>query len=359
MLRTRTLLALAFLTVSLAAPVAAKSILIYPTAGDGAPAQDLSSVNRLFRDAVEGSASGTVVTQADSACGKRECALSGAVAAGADQVIYSSFYKLGSKWIFSATIIEASGENSFNQRLTAVSIEDMEAVTLRMADALLKRKTAEQVTTVDNLTEKESTLEPERRRSLYKGGIAVGYMFPVGPNSFEYTNENYQGDLRTHGYDQIIRLTWLNTWEFRNNLQLGTDLVWNTPDMSFGADASLRYLFARGDYTPFVGGGLGLHYVHGDNLEDDGSAKRNSGPAVNAQAGMMLFRTYDVNVMVRAQYQVIFNEDIDNGIAADVGVSFGGKGGGGHGGGGSDSWSGWEFAGAGFLTLLIIGLLSN
>jgi hypothetical protein len=361
---TRFILGLGVLgLVSVTAP-AAKTIVVYPVVGEAIEAADLASVTRLFRDAIESKTPGDSVSVSRTACADRECALSTVRAVNIDpsiQVIYSSFYKLGSKWIFSGTILNADGSNAFSQRLTAASIEDMEAVTVRMADALMARKTTDQVASVDNISEKEAEDEPDRRRSLYKGGIAVGYLFPFN-NDYEYTNRSSLGHVSTHDYAQMIRLTWLNTWEFRNNLQLGTDLVWSTPS-AFGADASLRYLFNRGDYTPFVGGGVGLHYVHSDHYDDPADApakdKRNSGPALNAQGGVMLFRTYDVNVMLRGQYQVIFNSDIDQGIAADVGVSFGSKGGGRHATGSSDSdgFGVWEAIGAGALLLFVIAIL--
>jgi len=217
------------------------------------------------------------------------------------------------------------------------------------------------VASVDNISQKESEDEPNRRQSLYRGGVAVGYLFPTGNSSFKYVSGFDNNDVpRIEGYRQMIRLTWLNTWDFHNNLQLGTDIVWNVPT-SIGADASLRYLFGRGDITPFIGGGVGLHYVKGDANNDLAEGgKRNSGPALNAQAGLMLFRTYDVNVMLRTQYQVIFNSDVDQGIAADVGVTFGNRGGRSQGGSSSaDGFGTWDYIGAGALGLLILALVSQ
>lgn len=347
--------------VSMTAPEA-KTIVVFPVAGEAVDAGDLTSVSRLFREAIETRSPRDSVSLSKTSCSDRDCALGAVQAVSIDpsiQVIYSSFYKLGSKWIFSGTILNADGSNAFSQRLTALSIEDMEAVTVRMADALMLRKTTDQVASIDNISEKESESEPDRRRSLYRGGVAVGYLFPAA-SDFEYKTVNSSGGTKTHDYTQMIRLTWLNTWEFRNNLQLGTDLVWSTPS-AFGADASLRYIFSRGDFSPFVGGGLGLHYVHGDDYDNESMdpRNRNSGPALNAQAGMMLFRTYDVNVMLRGQYQVIFNTDVDQGIAADVGVSFGNRDGGKHATGSSsaDGFGAWDYIGAGALLIFVIAIL--
>jgi hypothetical protein len=355
------LFAFGLLGLALVATPEARTILVFPISGEGVPAEDMTSVTRLFRDAIEGRSPGDSVSLLKSACDNRDCALTASRTANLDSstdLVYSTFYKLGAKWIFSATVMKADGSNAFSQRLTARSIEDMEATTQRMADALVSRKTTEQVASIDNITEKEQDAEPERRRSLYKGGVAVGYLFPIG-SSYQHNHVNEVGLVNpSTPYDQMIRLTWLNTWEFRNDLQLGTDLVWSIPG-DIGADASLRYLFNRGDFSPFIGGGLGLHYEQADHYDDsnDDPHKRNSGPALNVQAGMMLFRTYDVNVMLRGQYQVIFNTDVDQGVAVDVGVSFGNKGGSNAtGANSSEGISAWDYVGAGALLIFIIAL---
>jgi hypothetical protein len=350
---TPRILALSLLLFALAP---AKTLLLLPVSGETSRTEDISAINRLFLDALGSDYAGSVTEATDrSGCAERACALEAAQAAGADEVAYSSLHKLGGRWIFSATIVGADGSAAFNQRLTAASIEDMEAVTRRMADALVNRATVEKAASVDNITRRENEQEPDRRRSLHTGGIALGYLFPVG-NSFGYTTQSdYFGDPYTrHDYSQLIRLTWLNNWEFRDNMMLGVEGVWTMPH-AIGLDFNLRYLLGRGDYSPFVGGGLGLHYVRGD--DDAPSDKRNSGPALNAQAGMLLFRTYDVNLMLRGQYQVIFNSDVDQGVAVDVGVSIGNKDG--EKPSREERHSAWAYVGVAALTLLLIGAAAN
>ena len=62
-------------------------------------------------------------------------------------------------------------------------------------------------------------------------------------------------------------------------------------------------------------------YCRGYNCEETmPSDHKRSGIGLNAQAGYMLFRTYDINLMVRFQYHLVFNTDLDQGIAIDAGV---------------------------------------
>ncbi len=342
------------LALAFAASLAPGQTLLLPIAG-GAENPDLETVNRLFTAVMEDRYPARLITRG-SPCETRSCALEAAGAAGAAEVIHSSLHRLGSRWIFAATVMDSAGRNAFSQRLTAGSIEDMEMVTRRMADALASRQDAEKVATVDNITQREVESEPERRRSLYSSGVSLGYLFPVG-NSFGYVNRDEFGPDRHHEYSQMIRLGWLNTWEFRNDLNLGAEVIWSIP-YAIGADLNLRYLFNRGDVSPFVGGGLGLHYVKSDEGPGTPANKRNSGPALNAQGGLMLFRTYDVNVMLRGQYQVVFNSDVDHGPAFDVGVSLRPKEG--RGAAKQDDGLGfWGYAGITLLTLMVIGAVAN
>ena len=291
----------------LAAAASAESLLLLPIAGDMDKSGDMATVNQLYRDVVESQFHGTLLpAQPGVDCGERDCALKAARESGAGEVIYSTVSRLGSKWVFSSTLVEVRGGTAFNQRLTALSIEDFEAVTQRMADALLNRKTVEQAATVDNVTQKEETKEPERRRSLSSSGVSLGYLYPTNDSNF---NNN----------GAVIRIAFVNNWELRNDLLLNAEIVWGATDASIGADLNLDYIFGRSDYSPFAGGGLGLHYVNSADLGDN---KRHSGPALNVQGGMLLFRTYDVHVMLRGQYQVIFNDDMAQGFSINAGFTF-------------------------------------
>ncbi|HEX2612297.1 MAG TPA: hypothetical protein VHO02_01735 [Fibrobacteria bacterium] len=317
------------LCAALAPEASAKTLLLLPVAGDSSvDAQTLAAVNRLFREAVESRRAEVLsVSGAASACGDRDCALSAAKAAGADEVLYSNYYRLGSRWLFSAGIVRADGSRPFTQRLSVLSVEDMEAVTVRMAEAVTSRSTTEDVASLDNLTEyEEKDNQLKRRRSTYSTALSLGYLFPYG-NSFNYLkadDNNPSSNFSETQYDFIPRFTWTNMWEFRNGMALGLDVVWGVPHV-FGGDLNVFYLMGRGDFSTFVGGGTGFHALRGDDGSGS-SDKRNAGPALNAQAGVLLFRTYRVNVLARAEYLEVFTTDRERGLAVDVGLVFhGGK----------------------------------
>lgn len=309
----------------------AKTLLYLPVSGDLEKDADVSTVNELFKDAVQAAYEGDIkVAPHDSAaapCTDKECAAKLAAAAGVDEVVYATVKRLGSKWIFSATRYSTATKLAFNQRGTSVNLEDLEAVTKRVSDALLQGKTVDQVASLDNITGKEETTEPTRRRSLFNTGFSLGYIYPsrhkyaylkdTSDNAFGCGEEDCEErQLR----DRIIRLAFINSWEFRENYMMGFELNWGMPNV-IGGDINMQYLFTRTDFSPFLGGGLGLQYVI--PLDDTVYAyKENAGPALNIQGGMLFFRTYDIHLMARAQYQWIFNDDGDRGMVYDVGVVY-------------------------------------
>jgi hypothetical protein len=60
--------------------------------------------------------------------------------------------------------------------------------------------------------------------------------------------------------------------------------------------------------------------VFPDEGSHENADKRNSGPALNAQLGMVLFRTYDYNLFVRGQYHHVANSDQDKSASIDIGI---------------------------------------
>lgn len=125
------------------------SLLVLPIGGN-ADKRDLMVVNVLYREALRAQFNGTVLfVDSLKACDDRNCALNAARQVNADQVVYSSLYRIGEKGIFSSSILSANTADIFKQRLTASSLEEMENITKRMADALLNRKNMEPIPVTD------------------------------------------------------------------------------------------------------------------------------------------------------------------------------------------------------------------
>ncbi len=102
----------------------------------------------------------------------------------------------------------------------------------------------------------------------------------------------------------------------RKNFALNTELIWHAP-ISIGGDLNALWLKTKTDITPVLGGGVGLHFVTTGKVDND-EKRRYSGPTLNAQAGMMFFRTYSVHIYARVQYHLILNSNLDNGASFDI-----------------------------------------
>ena len=97
-----------------------------------------------------------------------------------------------------------------------------------------------------------------------------------------------------------------------------------------GLDVNVMYPFLgtsnKSEVDPFVGGGLGLHFI-GRDRDDSGktSVAARGGLGLNLIAGAVFFRNYDFNIMIELKYFNYLREFDDlryQGIGLNVGVTF-------------------------------------
>jgi hypothetical protein len=309
----------AFLLSITVTVVSAQTVVVCEPAADSA----LQVVGKLLTAAVQAKYKGTV-SFAKPACGEKECALKIAGENKAQEVIFSSIIRLGNKFIFNGAITNFDGSNLYTQKLTTEKIEDFEQLCDRMAEALVNRKTVELATSIENVSENEAEKDARKgRRTHYASGVTAGFAYPVG-HSFQYVERKIRYAYPTSETleflkrnPQLFKLGWANFWEFKNNLALDAQVLGFLP-VGFGADIDVVRFLNHSDFSPFLGGGIGIHWVRGDDTVSETSTKRNFGPAFNVQGGIMMFRTYNIHVLARAQYHFIANSDIDNCLSGDI-----------------------------------------
>jgi hypothetical protein len=302
----------------------AKTLLVIPLKIDSTKVKDYSAIREFYSEALGTSYSGTLKTaKTAEPCGDRECAQELLKEQGGDEAVFGAVRMLGSKYFLSSTIIEADGK-TYSQKIQAANVEDFENATKRMADALINHKSLEEVANLDNITESEETKLANRRTSFYSSGGSIGFTQPFGSSYQRYVTENDDNcsfdcveTTRLDKNDKIFTLGWNNWFEFKNHLALEIDVLFYAP-IAFGGDANLLYMFGNSDFTPFAGGGLGVHYVFPDEGDKKMNDKQNFGPAANAQAGLIMFRTYNMNLVLRGSYHVVMNDDVDNGLTVDM-----------------------------------------
>lgn len=306
----------------------ARTLLLIPLKIDSVKVKDFEAIRDMYAEALGSFYSGTVkrAKQPLETCADKDCALEIMKAQGGDEVVFGAVRILGQKYFLSSSIVEADGK-IFAQQIQVANVEDFENATKRIADALINRKSLEQVANLDNITEKEENLETNRRSSFYSSGGSIGFTVPFGDSYRRYVTESTsacatfdcQDITRLEKSSSVFTLGWNNWFEFKNHLALEMDFLFYSP-IAIGGDANLEYLFGNGDFTPFVGGGLGAHYVFADEGLMKDNNKQNFGPAANVQAGLIMFRTYNMNVVLRGSYHVVLNEDVDNGATVDLAI---------------------------------------
>ena len=135
---------------------------------------DVSTINMLFVEGLNDYIKN--IETSSISCNDDICALEELSKTDNNQVVYTRLQKLGSKIIFSGSILDIN--SSFGSKATAMSIEDMENVCLRLSKSIALKEPVEDVADIDNIIETEQE-EPARRTSISRLGVTGGYIFPL------------------------------------------------------------------------------------------------------------------------------------------------------------------------------------
>ncbi|MDG5816700.1 hypothetical protein QA601_16505 [Chitinispirillales bacterium ANBcel5] len=141
---------------------------------------------------------------------------------------------------------------------------------------------------------------------IYSGGIGVGAMVPL------------EQDVDSPS-QQLLRVSFINSWHFREHVSLFLDVNWFAPGLNVGADAGFDFLLSTSYFRPFFGFGIGAHHFESDEHDD---FRSNFGPSATAHIGFELDITETVQVRARVPYYVVLNEERNHGAGLDIGVMF-------------------------------------
>ncbi len=285
-----------------------------------------TTINELFVESLQsfGIDNITMLTPS-SPCREKTCALAIADSLKAQQVIFGSARRLGSKWIVRAFHYQLGNEKPLSSHtLDCRSIEDFEPVMKRLAEAIAKGKNTEAVAAIDNITQTEADESRFRRREgFYSLGLQFGYLYPYGEKSYTRWKYSSYGDYNAKElqYKQVLSTDFVNWFELPYNLSLQWDLHigWAA---EIGSHIIMLKQFGRGDYSPYIGIGTGLDYCFmGDAAPDSIEENhRNSGFALIGKCGIQLLRTYNFRIHMDGGYKIVFNDDRDQGPFANIGI---------------------------------------
>ena len=252
-----------------------------------------------------------------SGCTDTQCAVEIGKVLNSNYVLIGSVSKLGSTYSIDCRIInvetsEALSSASFTSKS---SIDDLLNGIESIAIQLYNPSQKDFEETVETETETETSTE----KSLYRLGFSMGYLYPINNKFAERVTAPYSwttnDEIEVKNYSQIIKIGGSYYYEFPNSTSLLFEGSWSIPH-SWGVDASFLKLLNSSNYSPFIGGGLGVHWVGG--VGDGTDDFKKSGATINFQTGLVLYRSYDINLLLRVQYLHIFNTMEDNGIVVDL-----------------------------------------
>ena len=233
-----------------------------------------------------------------------------------DEVVYSSFYKYGKKWVISSSVVNVSMDEVFTKSYSTTSIEDMERLIFQLVKNITKWMPPGKQGLGKQIQKPAHSLS-HRKRAPFSLGSRVGYTIPANASSFPITYTEGKADyLAMSNLGDFAQTIDFFTWvDFPGSgMAANMELKWTYFDRSIGADFNLIYLLGNYHVRPFVGGGLGWHYVKSYPKRD------RSGLGVNWQAGSMLYNSKNVRIMLNTQYHYIFNDNRDQVFRVGLGL---------------------------------------
>ena len=213
-------------------------------------------------------------------------------------VVYGSLNRLGSKIIINYNLLNVTEDKVVvADVMTSLTVEDLDTVMKRVASSIVNQKPAEKVAEVGTITAQES-LTPIRRMALMTSGIGFGYLYPQ--NGYE-GDETFALDFLSHYEAKDFNVTAL--FGIRKGIAL---------------NIGMSYLFTRTDLCPYLGGGLGFHWIaHDDGLNTEDRA---DGFEALARCGLMVLRTYNFRVLINLDYCFTFNDYDDQALVFTIGI---------------------------------------
>jgi hypothetical protein len=152
------------------------------------------------------------------------------------------------------------------------------------------------------------------------------YFVPGGKIGMFFLQGDYSGN-------QMIALELFGKYVadgFWGEISLPFRFKTSTAFTDIGLDVNVMYPFLgsknKSEVDPFIGGGLGLHFIGMDKEDSTGtSVAARGGLGLNIIAGAVFFRNYDFNIVLELKYFNYLREFDDlryQGIGLNIGVTF-------------------------------------
>ena len=255
-----------------------------------------------------------VNTQNDSAgydCKSLECEVKYGEKLNADQVVTCNLLVLGKKIIIQYALIDVKQRKVLiDDSITSLSVEELDLIMKRIAMSVINHKSADETAEVGTIIEQE-TKKPLLRNGGKFYSFSFGYLYPT--SGFKNEERSFTVDFRI-GADIP-------------DLEYGLQLFARD---GFGVNIFSSYLATQTDVCPYIGGGLGFHWITTMTkteyiYSDDGTYTRKEdnrqedGFEFLVNTGLRLFNTYNFRITMNLAYSHTFNDFNSNSITLTIG----------------------------------------
>ncbi len=224
---------------------------------------------------------------------------------GADKVLIGSLMQLGNKYTISFQLLNvADGRVESSDRISTTQVEEMDVVADRIVSAVVENRPIEKTVEVGKVVESEvpafKTREPRGFLTMRTGYVYQSYS-PNSPHRALTLEGSVAYELK----------------EVMAEAAVGGSIGGDGGGLHF--DLLVHKLFSKGDISPFLGGGVGVHWI----VSESDYGESGDGPAVLLSGGIMAFRTYGFRIMANGRAGVTFTSGNDLGAVPEYGLTIG------------------------------------
>lgn len=291
---------------------AAARIAVLPLTSNGVDAVTIETAESILRTEIGKLSSMDIVSgrrtaeaAGETPCTEAECAVQIGRKLEATQVLGCRLSALGEKIIVQYFLVDVpSGKQTLIDQATAAGAEDLEVLMKRLARSVVERESIGKNAEVGQILASE-TAEPARRATRSNFGFSFGYLYPQS------------------GYDRSDRMFIIDS---RFDYEIEDYAVGMLVGIRDGFATSLygSYLASRGDVCPYIGGGLGFHWVDHDDVFNPATlrteSERGDGFEISAIGGIRLLHTYNFQMIFNIEYLYTMNGYDDQAIVFTIGI---------------------------------------
>lgn len=321
---SRSILVVLGLLYATGAAAAQETAAVFEFEGVGLAQSQADAATQIFRAELGATGKFSVLPRADveaklaaqgiqnPVCHAVGCAIDFGQVAGVTSSIIGTLTLLGNRVTTEVQLVDvASKQVAFSDRFTAASLDDLDAALRKLAVALSTRRKIE--SEVDRFpVSAEETADAARKRSFITVGGAFGSGLPIA-NSFAKVNSINQllFVTRYEANRYVVETSIGGAWGSGGNEYKTSfgQVVHDRHVQIVPIDVSLHYLFSRrGEFTPFVGGGIGMHFISSQSTGGQEYIQGGTSFAYNGAFGVYAFQSYDFRLSLEARYSMLFSD---------------------------------------------------